>query len=212
VRRVSSTIALFVAAAAVLTTAAPVYAQQITPEDRAKVVKHLTSTRDQVLAESEKLTDAQWSFKPGPDRWSVGEVVEHLALAEPLLFDMQQKTVTGPAITADQRAASSGNDDKILIMVTDRTQKATAPEQIRPGKLGSRAQVLAAFKDNRAKTLNYAETTKDDLRGHASESPIFKAVDAYQWLLFLSAHTDRHLAQIREVKADPKFPKSSSVY
>jgi hypothetical protein len=37
-----------------------------------------------------------------------------------------------------------------------------------------------------------------------------KGMDAYQWLLFLCAHTERHLAQIREVKANAGFPKSSN--
>jgi hypothetical protein len=37
-----------------------------------------------------------------------------------------------------------------------------------------------------------------------------KGIDAYQWLLFLCAHTERHLAQIREVKASAGFPKSSN--
>jgi hypothetical protein len=31
-------------------------------------------------------------------------------------------------------------------------------------------------------------------------------MDAYQWLLLLAAHTERHTAQIEEIKADPKFP------
>ncbi len=31
-------------------------------------------------------------------------------------------------------------------------------------------------------------------------------VDAAQFILLMSAHTERHTAQIEEVKADPKFP------
>jgi hypothetical protein len=195
---------------AVLATTAPIGAAEITSAERAKLVQLLTSSRDQVLAESEKLTDAQWSFKAGPDRWSVGEVVEHLALAEPLIFGLEQKVLTGTPATAEQKAASSGKDDMILKMVADRTQKATAPEQIRPGQFKSRPEVVAAFKEGRGKTLAYAETTKDDLRGYVADSPVMKGMDAYQWLLYLCAHTERHLAQIREVKASAGFPKSSN--
>jgi DinB superfamily len=195
---------------ALLATTAPMGAAEITSAERAKLVQLLTSSRDQVLAESEKLTDAQWSFKEGPDRWSVGEVVEHLALAEPLLFGMEQKVMTGPPATPEQKTAANGKDDMILKMVADRTKKATAPEQIRPGQFKSRAEVVAAFKEQRGKTLAYAETTKDDLRGYVADSPVMKGMDAYQWLLFLCAHTERHLAQIREVKANAGFPKSSN--
>jgi hypothetical protein len=194
--------AVFVA----LASAAP-RADEISSQDRTKVVQYLTTTRDQVIAESAKLSDAQWNFKPGPDRWSVGEVVEHLALTEEFLRDLQQKTVSGPVATAEQRAATKGKDETILKSIPDRTQKAQAPEPLRPTmKLGSQADVVKAFRERRGKTLDYAGKTTDDLRAHVAESPI-GPVDAYQWLLFIGAHTERHLAQIREAKASAQFPK-----
>lgn len=198
-----------VAAAAVfvaLASAAP-RADEISSQERAKVVQYLTTTRDQVIAESAKLSDAQWNFKPGPDRWSVGEVVEHLALAEEFLRGNQQKVVAGPVATPEQRAKTQGKDETITKMIADRTQKAQAPEPLKPGtKLGSQPAVVTAFRERRAKTLDYAGKTTDDLRAHVSESPI-GTVDGYQWLLFIGAHTERHLAQIREVKASAGFPK-----
>jgi hypothetical protein len=30
--------------------------------------------------------------------------------------------------------------------------------------------------------------------------------DAYQWALLISTHEQRHILQIREIKADPRFP------
>jgi len=32
-------------------------------------------------------------------------------------------------------------------------------------------------------------------------------MDAYQFLLLLSSHSARHTAQIREVEANPEYPK-----
>ena len=192
-----------------LSVSAPA-ASEISSQERTKLVQYLTTTRDQVLAESAKLSDEQWKFKPGPDRWSVGEVVEHLALAENFIFDAEQKAMAGPAATAEQQAATKGKDDIVLKVIPDRTKKAQAPEPIQPKeRLGNRAAVLAAFRERRGKTLEYARTTKDDLRARVGDSPM-GPLDAYQWLLFVGAHTQRHLAQIREVKADAKFPKSPS--
>jgi len=183
---------------------------EITPQDRAKVVQYLTTTRDQVLAESASLSEAQWNFKSGPDRWSAGEVVEHLALAETFLFDLQQKTMGGPPATPEQLAAAKGKDETLLKAIPDRTQKAQAPEPLQPKtRIGSRAEVLAAFKERRQKTLDYASKTTDDLRARVGDSPL-GPLDAYQWLLFLPAHTERHLAQIKEVKADANFPKAAA--
>ena len=129
--------------------------------------------RDQVVSESEKLTDAQWNFKAAPGRWSVGEVVEHLALSESLLFDLQQKTAGGPEAPAERRAATKGKDETIMKAIPDRTEKAQAPEPLQPGgRLGTRAEILAAFKERRAKTIGYASTTKDDLRARVATRPL----------------------------------------
>lgn len=193
--------------AGVLASAAAPARAELTPEERTKLISYLTDTRDQVIAEAENLSDAQWSFKPGPDRWSVGEVVQHLALAEPFLFALQQKLVGGPPATAEQRKGSSGQDEMILKMIPDRTQKVSAPEPLQPaGKVGTRDETVDAFRAARAKTIAHVTGTSDDLRGRVGDSPM-GPIDAYQWLLFIGAHTERHLAQLREVKADPKFPR-----
>ncbi len=65
---------------------------------------------------------------------------------------------------------------------------------------------LKHFKESRAKTLAFLKAT-EDLREHAVDSPVGKKLDASQWVLFVSAHCERHTKQINEVKADPNFPK-----
>ena len=183
-------------------------AQGLSTQERTKAVEYLNTTLSQVLAESEKLSDAQWNFKEAPERWSVGEVVEHLALAETFLFDLQQKTMAGPAATPEQLAGAKGKDEVILKAIPDRTQKVSAPEPLQPKqRLGSRAEVIAALKERRAKTVAYVSKTSDNLRGRVADSAL-GPTDAYGWLLFIGAHTERHLAQIRQVKADARYPKS----
>jgi hypothetical protein len=54
--------------------------------------------------------------------------------------------------------------------------------------------------------LDYAGKTSDDLRAHAVPE---WGVDAYQCLLEISTHEQRHILQIREIKANPGFPKST---
>lgn len=201
---------LIAGALMILVASAAPAAEELLPEDRARLVQYLTSTRDQVLAESATLSEAQWGFKAAADRWSVGEVVEHLALAESFIFDLQQKLVAGPAATPEQRDAAKGKEEMLLKVIPDRTQKANAPEPMRPAtRLGPRAEVLASFKARREKTLEYANTTTEDLRGRVGDS-LLGPLDAYQWLLFMAAHTERHLGQIREVKAHAQFPKSTT--
>ena len=181
--------------------------EAVSKQERDAVVKYLSTTRDQVVAETEKLSDAQWNFKAGPDRWSVGEVVEHLALAENFLAEARQKAMDSPPATAEQLAKAKGQDEVILKFIPDRTQKVQAPEPIQPKqRLGPREEVAAAYRNRRANTIAYAQKTTDDLRSRVSDSPL-GPIDAYQWLLFTAAHNERHLGQIREVKAHPNFPK-----
>jgi hypothetical protein len=185
-------------------------AAEISAQERDRVVKYLTSTRDQVIAEASGLSDAQWSFKQAPDRWSVGEVVEHLTLAETFIFDLQQKTMAGDAATPEQLKGAQGRDEAVLKLIPDRTKRVSAPEPLQPVKrLGTRAEVLAMYRERRGKTIDYAGKTTDDLRSRVAQSPL-GSLDGYQWLLFIGAHTERHLAQIREVKADALFPKDGA--
>jgi hypothetical protein len=204
-------ILMFAAAAIAL---APALSAQttagISDKERAAAIEYLTTMRDQVLKESSTLTEAQWNFKAGPDRWSVGEVVHHLALSEGFLFDLQQKQVSGPAATPEQLASTKGKDDVIRKGVPDRTKKFQAPEPLQPGKdtkLTAQKDILTTFRERRTKTIDYTSKTKDDLRARVGDAPV-GPIDAYQWLLFMAAHSERHLAQLREVKADPKFPKT----
>ena len=81
-----------------------------------------------------------------------------------------------------------------------------APEPLVPtNRYGSGAESVQHFRESRAKTLEFLKVT-NNLRGHAVDSPLGRKLDAYQWLLFISAHSERHTKQIMEVKADPNFP------
>jgi hypothetical protein len=62
--------------------AASAVAQDITPAEKDKALHYLAETRDGLAGAVKGLSEAQWKFKPGPDRWSVAEVVEHLAVTE----------------------------------------------------------------------------------------------------------------------------------
>lgn len=181
-------------------------AQTVTPEDRARAVKYLEQTRAGVFAATKGLSDAQWNFKPGPDRWSVAEVTEHIAAAEDFIRDsIREKVMTSPPVA--EQADAKAVDDLVLNAVPDRSHKAQAPEPLRPtNRYGSPQASLKHFRESRAVTLQFLKKTKD-LRQHAADSPMGKKLDGYEWVLFLAAHSERHTRQIEEVKADPSFPK-----
>ena len=59
----------------------PVSAQPLTRQERDSLVQHLEQTRQAFLQSISGLSDAQWTFKAGPDRWSIAEVAEHIAIS-----------------------------------------------------------------------------------------------------------------------------------
>jgi hypothetical protein len=169
----------------------------ITAAERAHAVKLLQDSQKEFLSLVDGLTEEQWNYKPGPDRWSVGETAEHIVLAEGGLFGGVERALAAPP-----------NPDCEKVMV-DRSHKAEAPEQIVPhGKL-SHQEVIQRYKIVRAKTLKFAEETEVPLKEHTAEHPfpVFGTLSAYQWLIYIPLHNMRHDQQIAEVKASPGFPK-----
>jgi hypothetical protein len=183
------------------------YGQTLAQADRDRALKYLQTTKENDLAATKGLSEAQWNFKPGPDRWSVAEVMEHIAAAEDLLFDLTTKQVMNapPRPDGDDVKAI---DEIVLAKIPDRTVKQQAPEPLKPtNRYGSPDAAVKHFVESRDKTIDFLRKTPD-LRAHAIDSPIGKKLDAYQWILFIAAHSERHTKQINEVKADPNFPKN----
>ena len=196
----------FLAIAIALFASAVVNAQSVSKDELKRAADHLKKTSDGLVAATAGLSDAQLNFKAGPTRWSVAEVTEHLAAAEDFLMsNIKENVMKGPARA--EPANLREIDDFVLTAISDRSNKVQAPEPLAPSnRFGSTAGSLKHFKESRATTLAFLNNTKD-LRAHAVDSPLGRKLDAYQWLLFISAHTERHTKQIEEVKADPRFPK-----
>lgn len=180
-------------------------AQPLTQPERDSLVKHLEQTRQAFVASISGLTEAQWTFKAGPDRWSIAEVAEHVAISETTIRQLvTDQIMKGPVAP---RNPTPVTDEALLAGLLDRTSKFQAPEMLKPThRWATRDALLKDFQDARDKTVAYVKDTADDLHGHAGPHPVFKALDGYQWLLLLSGHAARHTAQIDEVKTVAGYP------
>ena len=153
------------------------------------------------MEEVSGLSPAQLQFRPAPGTWSILEVLDHLVVAEPIYWQDLQKAMKAPP--ASRRPSAS--DESILWYGIDRTQRQKAISTEQPnGQLRDVRTGLDALRKLHADMLRYARTTDDDLRGHVVER---EGCDAYQLFLLISTHEQRHVLQIREIKADAKFPK-----
>jgi hypothetical protein len=170
--------------------------------DRQRLAAHLEMTAGWLISEVSDLSQAQLTFRRAPESWSVLEVVEHLVVVGPIYWSDLQRAVRTPA--SEQSLMS--RDADILWYGIDRTHRETALASESPkGELRNLRAGLDAYREQHAQLLRYVRTTKDDLRRHVVER---QGCDAYQWALLISTHVQRHILQIREIKADPKFPRT----
>lgn len=175
------------------------------PADKAALIKELRRTEARLLEAVSGLTDAQWNYKPAPDRWSIAECTEHIAAAESFIRKMIADAAKTPL--ADDVRATAMKDDMIKKGLVDRTQKFKAPEPLMPtNRFGNAAAALETFKKERAETIKLVQDAAD-LRANGSKNFAFGDLDAYGWVLFLSGHSERHTLQAEEVKASEGFPK-----
>jgi hypothetical protein len=182
--------------------------QDVSQAEKERALQYLESTKKGVLDATKGLSDAQWNFKPAPDRWSVAQVMEHLAAAEDMIrgltAEQVMKTAAVPLRDAEETKKA---DDAVLVMVPDRSHKAQAPEPLQPtNRFGSPVAAQKHFVESRAITEEYLKTATG-LRAHLGDSPLGK-LDGYEYMLLIAAHSERHTKQMLEVKADASFPKN----
>jgi len=188
-----------------LAGAAVAPAQEVTQAEKDHALQYLETTKKGVLEATKGLSEAQWNFKPAPDRWSVAQVMEHIAAAEDFIRGLvKEKVMMAPAGEAGRDVKKT--DDAVLAMVPDRTNKVQAPEPLVPtNRFGSPDGSIKHFVESRATTEDLLKTATG-MRDHVMDSPMGK-LDGYEFVLLIAAHSERHTKQINEVKADPNFPK-----
>ena len=178
-------------------------AETLTKGERERAMSELHASRKMLIDAVAGLSETQLNWKSAPDRWSIAEVTEHLAVAEDFFFDFYKQVSAEPA---DPTKHAAMKDEDIMKDMRNREEKFKAPEAITPKKaFPNTAAALAAFKERRDAHIAYVETTDDpDLRQKIV--PAF-GMDAYQIFLMIASHTERHCAQIAEVKAADGYPK-----
>jgi len=178
----------------------------LTEAERKAAIAYLEETQAGLEAAIAGLSEEQLNWKPAPEVWSVAECVEHITLSESNIFNWMMSVVDGPA-NPDKKSERAMEDEAVKAAVSSRAKKVKTSEAFVPsGKFGNTEETMAEFKERRAKTIEFVKTTDASLRDHLTETP-FGIADSYQLVLFLTAHSKRHTAQIEEVKATEGFPE-----
>ena len=189
-------------------TAVPMLATdaRMTPEERTKLLTSIEESRKEFLAAIDGVTERQWKWKPAPDRWSVGEVAEHIVLAEAALFGNVKKAMSSP-INPDWEENTKGKTATLEAVLAPRLGKAKSPEAIAPKGEMTATEVRARFEKQRAEIVKFAMETEAPIKQYTVNNPFFGPLNGHQWLIYAPLHTMRHDKQIAEVKATAGYPQ-----
>ncbi|UNY98861.1 DinB family protein [Zhouia spongiae] len=178
----------------------------LSEKDKAHAVKYLNETETELVKAVSGLNDEQLNFKPSEESWSIANCVEHLALSENNLMAAIKKSMEEKA-SAETIKELQMSDGDLLTIITDRSNKVKTSKPFEPSdSFGSYSETLKAFKDRRKNSIKFVKSDNVNLRNYVLNFP-FGKIDAYQAILFMSGHTNRHVQQIEEIKADQNFPK-----
>jgi hypothetical protein len=167
----------------------------------------LDATRARLNASVEGLNEGEEQFRPSPERWSIAEIVEHLAMAESSSVKLFDKLVQ--KAEAEGRARSEGDTFAPVSLAEQaeraRGQKFQAPDPLRPTGRVPLADSLASLEDSLAQLRALRpRIERADCAEQKFPHPAFGPLNLYQWLLFTAAHEERHLAQINALRQEMK--------
>ncbi|MGI9544461.1 MAG: DinB family protein [Cyclobacteriaceae bacterium] len=177
----------------------------ISDEERSTLVEQLKASQKHLMSNVEGLSDAQWNYKASDTTWSIAETAEHIAIAEQGIFGGAQMALQSE--TKEMAEGATEKDGKLTGMLSSREHKVkTSPNMEPTGKYATPQDFIAAYTEISKATTAFAQTTDAPLRAHAAPFGPLGDMDAYQWLLAIPAHCQRHCGQIEEVMADAGYP------
>jgi hypothetical protein len=177
-----------------------------TEADRQYTLDNLRRTRDALTRETENLTPAQWAFHESPDRWSIGEVVEHLALWE-IIWAREVQMALGNKPTPELNLTCKADSNYVIWIMEPNPHK--SPDFSRPTGFIEGKNNLTFFLKLREQTIGFVEKTQADMRAHFELTKGNNPRNMHQVYIYQWGHVDRHLRQIAKIKQHPNYPKNS---
>jgi uncharacterized damage-inducible protein DinB len=179
-----------------------------------EIFDEIDRTRGRLFQAVEGLSDEQQGFRPAPEKWSAAQLCDHLSIVEGNVTGLLGRLL---AKTEESGQARSSEDAFAPVSIEEfveqtRAVKLNAPESIRPADSRPLAESLAALSDSRS-ALHALRPRLEQVDGHAARfpHPAWGPLNLYQWLLFIGAHEERHIAQIEALKQAMDAPRGENI-
>jgi len=154
------------------------------------------------------LSDAQADFRPDENQWTIAEIVEHVSIVNDGFLRLMRKLLK----EAESAAKPAKTDLNLGHTSLDENgqqhpEPFQAPERVRPQ---GGARIEDSLAKMQASLSSFAEIQSRleavDLSEQMFPHPFLGPLNAYQWLVLLGEHEDRHRGQIDRLRATAGFP------
>jgi len=168
----------------------------------------LERVRADVLREAEGLSQRQADWKPGEKDWSVGEIIDHLTIAEVATGKLTTK-LTREAEAAGALAPFPADLTAFRPLPPDPPGPAEAPPVVWPTAGKPIGELIATMKATRQRSRQSIEKLAGvDPRGLRFKHFRLGDLDLAQWWQLQARHDGIHLAQLRDVRRAAGFPRA----
>jgi len=177
------------------------------PKPVTKLWDDLQAVRAQVLAEVDGLSQRQADWRPSETAWSVGEIVDHLTIAEIATGKLTTKLLKEAAAAGSAPAGFPHDLTEFAALPNVASGPAEAPPVVRPSHGKAIDELIATMKATRQRSRESVEKLAScDPRALRFKHFLFGNLDLAQWWTLQATHDANHLEQIRAVKRAPGFP------
>jgi hypothetical protein len=149
------------------------------------------------------LTDEQTSALPEGEKWTVAQIIEHIAMVDEGAMRICAK------LLREAEAAGKSADGSVVISDNFREKgaeiagiKVNAPERVQPTGVRSIAESIAKLDEN-TEQLEKMKLIFESVDGTELKfpHPFFGDISAQEWLALKGGHEMRHIKQIEKVLA-----------
>jgi uncharacterized protein (TIGR03083 family) len=160
------------------------YMEHQAKKDLPAMLGLIEESRARLLAALDGVNEEQAAFRPGPDQWSIADVLRHVTAAEESVARVVGSLASGEA--------PEGRRDTGSQTAEEGQPLAALVERLR----GARASLLEAVRGWPA---------SPDLEARF-EHPFFGLLNCKEWLAFQRVHDADHIGQIEQIKGAGGYP------
>ena len=159
------------------------------------------------LAQVARVPSARQVQRPAPDRWSVAEIVEHVARIDLGVAKLIALRSGEPVTATPEQLAEAQLTPERITWVRSRDQRVEAPERVRPAGLLSPEEALSQLGGARA-ALKAAYLAADPavLDGAVHPHPLIGPITLRGWIALAAHHDARHAQQVAELAEENGSP------